>query len=315
MTEEAEPIDLPELPRGIALAWGMAASPQRGPKREMSVERIVETAVALADREGLGAVSMAAVAKALGFTPMSLYRYVTAKDDLLLLMQEEASGMPPLPEQGAERGGWRAEAERLYRAHLDVYLAHPWLLSLPIHGTQATPSTVAWMDAYLAAFADTPLDPDDRMAAMLAIMGQARWFGTVAAGYAEAARAGGLDVAEVGEREAALFFALVDADAYPHARAALEAGAMGGDRDPMAFGIVRMLDGIAAHIDRVSEGRAAQPHTPPPPVDERALAADKRVRAAAKSVREAEKVLRAAQKNERQVRRDAAERIARSAAV
>ena len=47
MTDVAEP----ELPRGIALAWGVAANPQRGPKREMSVERIVEAAVEIADAE------------------------------------------------------------------------------------------------------------------------------------------------------------------------------------------------------------------------------------------------------------------------
>ncbi|SDL86429.1 TetR/AcrR family transcriptional regulator [Microbacterium azadirachtae] len=314
MTDEPDPVDLPDLPRGIALSWGMAASPQRGPKREMSVERIVEAAVDLADREGLGAVSMAAVAKALGFTPMSLYRYVSAKDDLLLLMQEEASGAPALPDAGTEGGDWRGEAERLYRAQLEIYLAHPWLLSLPINGTPATPSTVAWMDAYLGAFADTPLDLDDRTAAMLAIMGQARWYGTVAAGYAEAARAGGLSVAEVGSREAALFLTLVDADAYPHTRAALEAGVMTSDRDSMAFGIVRLLDGIAAYIDRVAAtGLDARAVERAPLPDDPALAADKRVRAAAKTVREAEKALRAAQKNLRQVRRDAAERIARSA--
>ena len=91
MTDE----ELPALPRGIALAWGVAANPQRGPKREMSVERIVDAAVELADAEGIGAVSMAAVAAKLGFTPMSLYRYVSAKDDLLLLMQEQATGLPP----------------------------------------------------------------------------------------------------------------------------------------------------------------------------------------------------------------------------
>ena len=90
MTDAPEP----ELPRGIALAWGIAANPQRGPKREMSVERIVEAAVEIADAEGLGAVSMAAVAARLGFTPMSLYRYVSAKEDLILLMQEEATGAP-----------------------------------------------------------------------------------------------------------------------------------------------------------------------------------------------------------------------------
>ena len=316
MTEEREPADLPDLPRGIALAWGMAASPQRGPKREMSVERIVEAAVELADRDGLGAVSMAAVAKALGFTPMSLYRYVTAKDDLLLLMQEEASGLPPLPEVGASARSWRDEAERLYRAHLDVYLRHPWLLALPISGTPVTPGTAAWMDAYLAAFAETPLDQDERMGAMLAIMGQSRWSGTVAAGYADVARARGLTLEEVGAQEAALFRALIDADTYPHTHAALDAGAIDSDRDPMVFGIERLLDGIAAYIDRIAEAGADRRRGHDVPArEDPALVADKRVRAAAKSVREAEKALRSAQKNERQVRRDAAERIAKAASA
>ena len=97
-----------ELPRGVALAWGIAASPQRGPKREMSVERIVEAAVEIADAEGLGAVSMAAVAARLGYTPMSLYRYVTAKDDLILLMQEEATGLPPESDRAMPAAGGRS---------------------------------------------------------------------------------------------------------------------------------------------------------------------------------------------------------------
>lgn len=316
MTEQHASTDLselPDLPHGIALAWGMAASPQRGPKREMSVERIVEAAVDLADRDGLGAVSMAAVAKALGFTPMSLYRYVTAKDDLLLLMQEEAAGQPPLPESGASPAGWRAETERLYRAQLAVFLAHPWMLSLTITGTPATPSTAAWMDAYLAGLAGTPLDQDDRIAVMLAVMGQARWVGTVAAGYAETSRATGLDMQELAARESAVFLLLVDGDAYPHTRVALEAGVMRSERDPMTFGIGLVLDGVEAYIATRTAGGVPRARSLAVP-DDPALAADKRVRAAAKGVREAEKALRVAQKNERQARREAAERLAKAAA-
>src|SRR6478735_6678105 len=115
-------VDEPELPRGIALAWGVAANPQRGPKREMSVERIVEAAVEIADADGLGAVSMAAVAARLGYTPMSLYRYVSAKDDLVLLMQEEATGLPS--DSIREQEGWRSRLEELYRAQVLVYLRH-----------------------------------------------------------------------------------------------------------------------------------------------------------------------------------------------
>jgi AcrR family transcriptional regulator len=77
-----------ELPRGIALAWGIAADPQRGPKRELSVEKIVDAAIEIADADGLGAVSMSSVANRLGYTTMSLYRYVSAKDDLIVLMND-----------------------------------------------------------------------------------------------------------------------------------------------------------------------------------------------------------------------------------
>jgi AcrR family transcriptional regulator len=162
----------PELPRGIALAWGIAANPQRGPKREMSVERIVETAVELADAEGLGAVSMAAVAAKLGFTPMSLYRYVTAKDDLILLMLEEATGLPS--DEALSVGGWRAGLVALYREQIQTYLVHPWVLEIPITGSPATPNSSSWMDAGLRALADTPLTHDERLAVMLLVTGHAR---------------------------------------------------------------------------------------------------------------------------------------------
>src|SRR6187431_447673 len=128
MPEAAEP----DLPRGVALAWGIAADPQRGPKREMSVERIVDAAVEIADAEGLGAVSMAAVAARLGYTPMSLYRYVSAKEDLVLLMQESATGLPPASVREIE--GWRERLNAIFRAQLNIYLRHPWMLDIPITG-------------------------------------------------------------------------------------------------------------------------------------------------------------------------------------
>src|ERR1700709_285727 len=111
MAEEPQEVD---LPRAVALAWGVAANPQRGPKRELSIERIVEVAVELADAQGLAAVSMSSVAAVLGFTTMSLYRYVSAKDDLILLMNEQGIGMPPL--SIGEAAHWRDGLNRWSRA-------------------------------------------------------------------------------------------------------------------------------------------------------------------------------------------------------
>src|SRR5690349_16952061 len=178
--------DEPELPRGIALAWGVAANPQRGPKREMSVERIVEAAVEIADADGLAAVSMAAVAARLGYTPMSLYRYVSAKDDLVLLMQEEATGLPS--DDSASAGGWREQLTAIYREQVQAYVRHPWVLEVPIQGVPSTPNSAAWMDAGLRALEHTPLSHDDRLAVLLLVTGASRWTGIVLASYARMQR-------------------------------------------------------------------------------------------------------------------------------
>lgn len=303
MTDELEP----ELPRGIALAWGIAANPQRGPKREMSVERIVEAAVEIADAEGLGAVSMAAVAAKLGFTPMSLYRYVTAKDDLILLMQEEATGLPP---ESTRDGSWRERLLGLYHSQVQQYLEHPWVLDVPISGSPVTPNSAAWMDAGLDALADTALSHEERLAVLLLVTGHSRWTGMVLAGYARVQREQGDAEADITRREDALYRALVTADAYPALRAGIDAGVFLDESDPFAFGLDRSLDGVAAYIAKVEKGgREATPTWTG--LDDADIADDKRFREARKAVRDAEKALRDARKIERQVARDARERRAR----
>lgn len=304
---ETEP---PELPRGIALAWGVAANPQRGPKREMSVEKIVDAAVELADAEGIGAVSMAAVASRLGFTPMSLYRYVTAKDDLLLLMQEEATGLPP--ESHLEADGWRGRLIALYEAQVVLYLRHPWMLSLPITGSPITPNSSAWMDAGLAALEETPLTAEERLAAALAVTGHARWCGIVQAGYTEQSRGTGLTPAEVSEREAALFDRVITADEFPALRRAIDEQVFLSSADPFRFALERTLDGIAAYIAGLDRGENHDDAAEWVELDQAELAGDRRLKEAQKAVRDAEKELRAARKIERQALRDARERAAKA---
>src|SRR5688572_121185 len=296
-----------ELPRGVALAWGIAASPQRGPKREMSVERIVEAAVEIADAEGLGAVSMAAVAARLGYTPMSLYRYVTAKDDLILLMQEEATGLPP--GSIADAVGWRAKLEALCHAMIQLYLEHPWVLEVPINGSPTTPNSAAWMDAGLAALEDTPLTHGERLSSMLLITGHARWAGMVFAGYARIEREDGATDEEVARREDATFRQLITADAYPALRAAIDADVFLDASDPFTFNLARSLDGLEAYIALAADGRRDQP-TPWRKADDSDIADDKRFREARRSVRDAERMLRDARRMERQAAREARQRHA-----
>src|ERR1700754_3434178 len=109
----------------IQLLWGLREGPTRGPKPVLSLERIAQAAVDIADVEGLAAVSMQRVAADLDFTKMSLYRYVTGKDELVAAMIDLAVGEPPavgdLP-----GSSWRPRIEAWVRLLAETWDAHPW---------------------------------------------------------------------------------------------------------------------------------------------------------------------------------------------
>lgn len=298
-----------ELPRGVALAWGVAADPQRGPKREMSVEKIVDAAVELADADGLTAVSMAAVAATLGYTPMSLYRYVSAKDDLILLMQESATGLPPASLRDIE--GWRAGLTAIFRSQLDIYLRHPWMLDIPITGSPTTPNNSAWMDVTLEALDATVLTQEERLAVALMVTGHTRWYGTILAAYSNVGRITGLSPEQITAKEASMYDALISADEFPALRQAVDAGVFLSDADPFTFGFDRILDGVETYIASVSGGADRDAPGPWATLEDADVAGDKRYREAQKAVRDAEKALRDALKLQRTALRDARERAAR----
>jgi AcrR family transcriptional regulator len=273
-----------DLPRGIALAWGVAANPQRGPRRELSIEGIVDAAVRIADSDGLSAVSMASVASALGFTTMSLYRYVSAKDDLLMLMQESGTGLPPL--SIGEADSWREGLTRWYRATLAVYAAHPWLLDIPLASEPSTPNNLAWIDAGLGVLADSPLDEQSRVAALLLLSGYSRWQGQVIRNQ---------DGPTLPARTLA---ELITPEQFPYLAPAIAAGAFSADEGrSYEFGLLRILDGLEWQFTELSAGR---PGTTSQPDPDREYAKDERVRNARDKVRDAEQKLRELRKKERE---------------
>ena len=81
--------------RSMALLWGKAEPPKRGPKQGLSVEAIVGAAIAIADADGLDALSMRKVGERLGTSAMALYTYVPAKTELVDLMLEAVLGELP----------------------------------------------------------------------------------------------------------------------------------------------------------------------------------------------------------------------------
>ncbi|MFF8787253.1 TetR/AcrR family transcriptional regulator C-terminal domain-containing protein [Streptomyces sp. NPDC015125] len=103
-------------------------SPGPDPEQELSLDRIVRTAIDIADTEGLSALSMRGVAARLGVAAMSPYRYVPSKDDLILLMADTAFGEESYPANAPEE--WRYRIELSARTLWTLYRKHPWLAQI-----------------------------------------------------------------------------------------------------------------------------------------------------------------------------------------
>jgi AcrR family transcriptional regulator len=105
----------------------MSPTPQRSGalKQALNRKRTLRTAIAIADTEGLDAVSMRRLAAELGVGPMSLYRHVSSKDELVTQMADEVFGEPELPVPGPE--GWRAKLELISRMQWELCRRHLWL--------------------------------------------------------------------------------------------------------------------------------------------------------------------------------------------
>lgn len=237
------------LPPSIATAWGLRQRPGKGPRPGLSVDRIVRAAIEVAVRDGLPAVSMKRVAGELGTAAMSLYRYVSGKDELLLLMLDEAGGPPPadLP---APHDDWRAGLSRWAWLMRDVLQRHSWSLGIPISGPPVTPNQVRWMDRGLRCMAGTKLAESEKVGVILLVSGFVRSDVQLTTQITEAVkRAGTPDVLTGYSR---LLRQVTDPDRFPALTKVLDAGVFDIDEGPdvdFRFSLDRILDGIAVLND------------------------------------------------------------------
>jgi AcrR family transcriptional regulator len=136
--------------------WERPEPPARPTPTPLSRERIVRAAVALADRDGLGAVSLRKVGAALDAGPMRLYGYVASKEELLDLMIDEVYGEVVAVDAPAG-GDWRESVRLLAHGLRAAAHRHEWFVDLlgsrPHLGG---PHTLAYLDRALAAMDGAP---------------------------------------------------------------------------------------------------------------------------------------------------------------
>jgi len=237
-----------ELPRVLQQMWGIQGRARPGPKPAFHISDIGRAAIKLADAGGLAAVSMSKVAAELGFTTMSLYRYVDTKDDLYVVMIDYAFGSPPEPDP---EQGWRDGITAWAQAFHDGLRQHRWVLEIPVTEPPLSPNQLAWMESALRAFDGTPLTPQDRLSSMLLVNIYVRGAVQLTANMLTD------EAAQVADRlYTQRLTMLADPDHFPAIAATLrqpEAPDEFGvefDADEFAFGLNTVLDGIQSLIDR-----------------------------------------------------------------
>ena len=240
-----------ELPGSVAAAWGVRERSHKGPKPALSLSRIVAGAVRVADTEGLDAVSMGRVATELGTAPMSLYRHVSSKDELLTLMVDAAWGEGP--QRPAPGEDWRAGLSRWAWALRTGARAHPWVVRIPLNSLPIMPNEVAWFENALACLADTQLTEARKASVIMLLAGYVRNLATTEADILAAIRASGLTPTEWMASYPRMLAGLADPHRFPALARFIAAGVFeiaDGPDDEFIFGLDRILDGVEALIQR-----------------------------------------------------------------
>lgn len=205
--------------------WSRPAAGRRGPRPEFSRSEITAAAIDLADGDGLAAVSMRAVAGALGTSAGSLYRYLNSRDELLALMVDEAlAGLAPAdpPADPAVDGAWLPAMVMLAHEQRALYRRHPWLLEASLQVGSFGPRAMDYFERCLLILSPLPNPVGEKLEAVGLLTGVVSLFARSGSAAATGPSAGaGPD----GAANPAAAFAAVDPTAHPLLIAALAAPA------------------------------------------------------------------------------------------
>ena len=238
-----------------------ATVPSSSPDHELSRERIVRTAIEIADTEGLSALSMRGVAARLGVAAMSPYRYVDGKDDLVLLMADAAFGEADYPATPPD--DWRARLELGARTLWRLYRRHPWLAQLgPLTRPLMLPNLMVHAEWMLGALDGHGLDPVTVFDLHVLLYSHVQGIAVNLEREVQAEAATGLSDEQWMDRQAAALRAITGSGRYPVFTKVVTAIEEGGgydlDLDALfEFGLKQLLDGITAVVEGRSKAAGA----------------------------------------------------------
>ena len=224
--------------RATSNALKGAAKP--GPKPALSVEKVAQAAIRIADRNGIASLSMERVARQVHVSTMALYRYFETKDQLIEAMIGAAGG--PAPDLNGPAREWRSRLAEWTRRCTAIYTGHPWFAEATARRRIMGPHELLWLEAALAILRDAGLPHHDQWRAFLVLIGHVR----SSAEFSFAGKRG------VSARQWAQATGNVLREApgrYPALAAVIASGAF-DDRfsDGAGFGLECILDGIESLV-------------------------------------------------------------------
>lgn len=239
----------PALRRRSELLWEDRSRPTRGPKPSLTPDDVVRAAMQIADKDGLGALTMQAVSARLGLTTMAVYRYFPSKEALFDAIVDAGMGQPPRPRE--PRGDWRAELTEWAHAKRTMLISRPWLAELPFVAAPHGPNWLSWLEAVVDSLSCTNLTGEEKGQMLSILDGYTRGASDTAISLARARTAGisekewaaavGADLGRaIGDPRFPAFAALLTGPQDSHNRTMEES---------FDFGLQRVLDGIQLYIE------------------------------------------------------------------
>ncbi|HEY4991860.1 MAG TPA: TetR/AcrR family transcriptional regulator C-terminal domain-containing protein [Nakamurella sp.] len=216
-----------------------ASTAERAP---LSRDRVLRSAVTVADTGGLGALTIRSLAQQLGVKPMSVYHYVANKDEILDGIVDLVFGEIELPVPG---GDWQTEMRRRANSARRVLSRHPWAIALLQSRVNPGPATLRHHDAIIGSLRGAGFSVELTAHAFALIDSYVYGFA-----LSEAALPihGPDSVADIAESMMQQFF---DPAAYPHLLEFTTEHVMQPGYDfgsEFEFGLTVILDGLAESI-------------------------------------------------------------------
>jgi AcrR family transcriptional regulator len=232
--------------RGPLWTRPAAAKPER-----LTREVVVATAVGIADREGLDAVTVRRIAAELQARPMSLYSFFKRKDDLIDLMVDQVLGEMLVDEMP---GDWRTALRAVLHRQLEVGRAHLWVMS--VFGARAPigPHAARHAEQSHAAIAGLGLPPE-RAVRLLRVVDTYLWgFATLAGQELAARQRDGISEEEWSASTEAYFAELTAGGDLPRLAAAGRQGLLRGEVDAWIADFDEGLDWLLDGFERTLPG-------------------------------------------------------------